>query len=67
MRLPFKGFFEQKASKAGKLISLTFKGQPVWTPRQYDKLAEESYAKNAVAFRAISEIAKCAGSVPFQL
>lgn len=58
---------EQKASKAGKLISLSFKGQPVWTPRQYDKLAEESYQKNAVAFRAISEIAKCGGSVPFQL
>ncbi len=58
---------ETRASKAGKLISLSFAGRPVWTPRRYDKLAEESYAKNAVAFRAISEIAKCAGSVPFLL
>lgn len=58
---------EQKFSKAGRLISLNTVGQAVWTPRQYDKLAEESYQKNAVAFRAISEIAKCAGSVPFQL
>ncbi len=58
---------ETHASKAGRLISLTVAGGPVWTPRQYDKLAEESYAKNAVAFRAISEIAKCAGSVPFSL
>ena len=58
---------ETKASKAGKLISIGMLGQPVWTPRQYDKLAEESYAKNAVAYRAINEIAKCAGSVPFNL
>ncbi len=58
---------ETKASKAGRLISLNFKGQPIWTPRQYDKLAEESYQRNAVAYRAINEIAKCGGSVPFQL
>ena len=58
---------EQKASRAGKLISLSFVGQPIWTPRQYDKIAEESYGKNAVAYRAIAEIGKCAGSVPFQL
>ena len=58
---------ETKASRAGKLISLNFVGQPVWTPRQYDQIAEESYGKNAVAYRAIAEIGKCAGSVPFQL
>lgn len=58
---------ETRASKAGRLISLGVAHQPVWTPKQYDKLAEESYAKNAVAFRAINEIAKCAGSVPFLL
>ncbi len=58
---------ETRASKAGRLISLTFANRAVWTPKRYDKLAEESYTKNAVAFRAISEIAKCAGSVPFLL
>ena len=58
---------ETRASKAGRLISLGVAHQPIWTPRRYDKLAEESYAKNAVAFRAINEIAKCAGSVPFLL
>ncbi len=58
---------QTRASKAGKLISLTLGNRTVWTPRRYDKLAEESYTKNAVAFRAISEIAKCAGSVPFLL
>lgn len=58
---------EEKASRAGKLISMSLLGQPVWTPRRYDDLAEESYLKNAVAFRAIDEIAKSAGSVPFNL
>ena len=67
MKLSWPKFLETKASKAGKLISLGMLGRPVWTPRQYDKLAEESYAKNAVAYRAIHEIAKCAGSVPFNL
>jgi len=58
---------ETRASKAGKLISLNFVGRPVWTPRNYEDFAKESYSKNAVAFRAINEIAKCAGSVPFNL
>jgi HK97 family phage portal protein len=58
---------ERKASKAGRLIATQVLGQPVWTPRQYDELAKESYTVNAVAFRAIAEIAKCAGSVPFAL
>jgi HK97 family phage portal protein len=56
-----------RASKAGRLISFQFAGQPVWTPKQYDKLAEESYQKNVVAFRAIHEISKNVGSVPFNL
>ena len=66
MRLPWTKL-EEKASKAGKLISLALLGQPVWTPRNYEELAKESYAKNAVAYRAINEIAKCGGSVPFRL
>ncbi len=66
MKMPWKKI-EEKVSKAGKLISLSFGGKAVFTPRQYDKLAEESYQKNAVAYRAISEIGKCAASVPFLL
>ncbi len=67
MKFPWLKKLETKASKVGKLISMGVLGQPVWTPRQYDKLAEESYAKNAVAYRAINEISKCGGSVPFNL
>lgn len=39
----------------------------MWTPRRYDELAEESYNKNVVAYRAIKEISDCVGSVPFLL
>ena len=56
-----------KASRAGRLIALGMVGQPAWTPRRFEALAKESYEKNAVAYRAIAEISKCAGSVPFQL
>ena len=63
----YRAAFETRVSKGGKLISLGLVGQPVWTPRRYDELAKESYNKNAVAFRAIHEIGKCAGSVPFNL
>lgn len=58
---------EERASKAGRLISLQYGGRPVFTPRQYDQLAKESYEKNVVAFRAIHEISKNVGSVPFLL
>ncbi len=58
---------QTRASKAGKLISMAQPSDVVWTPREYDKFAEESYEKNAVAFRAINEIAKCIGSVPYTL
>ncbi len=58
---------QERFSKAGPLISLMFAGRPVWTPRNYKELSEESYEKNVVAFRAIKEISDCVGSVPFNL
>lgn len=58
---------EAKASKAANLIVMNLLGRPIWTPRQYDKLAEESYQRNVVAYRAINEVSKCVGSVPFRL
>ena len=57
----------ERFSKAGSLISFQFGGRPVWTPQQYDTLAKESYQKNVIAFRAIHEISKNVGSVPFNL
>lgn len=42
-------------------------GQPVWTPREYTKFAEEAYSRNVIAHRAIAMIAKSAASVPWLL
>jgi len=35
----------------------------VWTPRNYEKFAEEGYAKNVVAYRSINLIAQAVSSV----
>ncbi len=56
-----------KASRTGALLSLTTVGQPRWTPRRYDRLAEEGYRRNVIAFRCIREIAQNAASIPFLL
>lgn len=57
----------RKASAAGISIAAYQVGQPVWTPRRYDRLSEEGYAKNVVAFRCVREIARGAASVPWLL
>lgn len=56
-----------KASAAGSAIAAFTVGQPVWTPRQYAKLADEGYVKNVIAYRCISMIASGAASVPWLL
>lgn len=42
-------------------------GQPVWMPRDYVQFAQEGYAKNVIAYRAISMVASAAASVPLIL
>lgn len=42
-------------------------GKPVWTPRRYDRFADEAYTKNVVAHRAIGLIAQAVGSVHWRL
>lgn len=58
---------EVKASRAGPLIAYNSLGKPVWTPKQYDRLSQEGYAKNVIVFRAVSLIARSAASVPWKL
>lgn len=53
-----------KASKAGGAITMQTLGRPVWTPRNYTKLAEESYNRNAIAFRCVHSIATAAAAMP---
>jgi HK97 family phage portal protein len=53
-----------KASRAGSAITMQVLGRPVWTPRNYTKLAEESYNRNAIAFRCVHSIATAAAAMP---
>ena len=68
-RRPFEGRRrvpapEIKDSRVGPLIALTAGGRARWTPRDYAHLAEEGFAKNAVAYRCVRMIAEAAASTP---
>lgn len=52
---------------AGYLVADYVPGQPVWTPRRYDRLAEEGYMRNIIAFRAVDEIVRNAAAVPLMV
>ncbi len=58
---------ETKASATAPLFVAGGTHQPLWTPRQYDTLAEEGYKKNIVVYRCVSLIARGVASVPWQL
>lgn len=60
--------FKRKTSVTSPLL-VTAAGprQPVWTPRQYDTLAEEGYQKNIIVYRCVSLISRGVSSVPWQL
>lgn len=70
-RLPFErqsqATNEQKASHTGALTSYHLVGQPVWTPQNYGRLAEEGYSRNAIVYRCVSLIAKGVASIPILL
>ena len=72
MHFPFRNFFSRreavragaaKASRAGTLIALFSQGRPRWTPRDYQALAREGFAKNPIAFRSVRMIAEAAANV----
>lgn len=58
---------ETKASATAPLFVSAGSHQPVWTPRQYDTLAEEGYQKNIIVYRCVSLIARGVASVPWQV
>lgn len=64
---PFMRRPEKKASAVAPLFVTGGAHQPLWTPRQYDTLAEEGYQKNMVVYRCVSLIARGVGSVPWKL
>ena len=54
---------ETKASRTRRLVALTSAGRPRWTPTDYRALAQEGYARNAVAYRCIRMIAEATASM----
>lgn len=54
---------------AGNLMRsyMVMPGQPVWMPRDYIQFSQEAYAKNVIAYRAISMVASAASTVPYIL
>ncbi len=58
---------ERKASSTAPLFASAGGRHPLWTPRQYDTLAHESYQKNIIVYRCVSLIARGVGSVPWKL
>ncbi|WP_376836963.1 phage portal protein [Brevundimonas balnearis] len=59
--------WEAKTSRTGAVVAWSHVGRPRWTPRDYGRLAEEGFAKNAVAYRCIRLVAEAAASVPLQV
>lgn len=58
---------EEKESRSAAVLVPFGAGQPRFTPRQYDRLADEGYRKNIVAYRAIQLVSRNAACVPFAL
>ncbi|MBI1215669.1 MAG: phage portal protein [Alphaproteobacteria bacterium] len=56
---------ESKASRAGALLVPYSAGEARFTPRQYDRLADEGYRKNVVAYRCIRLVSQNAAAVPW--
>lgn len=56
-----------KASAAGPVVAWSQPGQPRWTPRRYDALAEAGYRKNVVVYRCVSMIAQAVAGIPWLL
>lgn len=58
---------QQKMSQGGSLLACGTLGQPVWTPRRYDSLADEGYQRNVIVYRCVNLIARGLASVPWLL
>lgn len=59
--------FARKSSRAGAAVAAVGLAPARWTPRRYDRLAEEGYRKNVVAYRCVREVARACASVPWLL
>lgn len=58
---------QTKQSRVARIIGAAPMGQPVWTPRRFDKLTEEGYQRNPIVYRSVSLISRGAASVKWSL
>ena len=58
---------EEKASAAGAAVAYSNVGRPVWTPRQFDRLLDEGFVKNAIGAHCVRKIATNAATLPLML
>jgi HK97 family phage portal protein len=61
------GDAEKKSSRVGAMVAYGMVGEPVWTPRRYEALAEEGYHRNTIVYRCVTLIARGLASVPWVL
>lgn len=61
-----KGNVLPEAKSASPASYIYTVGNPVWTPRRYDRMAEEAYMRNVIAFRSVSMVAEAAGGVSWR-
>jgi len=54
-------------AKAHQLALVTTGGRAVWSSRNFEALAREGFAKNAVVYRCVRMVAEAAASVPLQV
>jgi HK97 family phage portal protein len=59
------GIRQAKASATQLIVSMQSLGRPVWTPRRYDKFAQEGYQKNIIVYKAIRELLLAAEQAPW--
>jgi phage portal protein BeeE len=57
---------EEKDSKTFSILGSKSPSGTVWSTRDYENFAKETYLKNAIAFRCIDMIAKDFSSVPWE-
>jgi HK97 family phage portal protein len=66
-RRPARGRPSHKSSRVASLLAVGTAHQPMWTPAQYDRLAEMGYQRNGIVYRSVSLIARSIASVPWLL
>jgi HK97 family phage portal protein len=57
----------RKSSRGGAAVAAVGLAPARWTPRRYDRLAEEGYRRNVVAYRCVREVTRACASVPWLL